>query len=87
LIIRFDTKLIKQYWFSLGGDMSETMGIAVNHEGEVITYEEFKKIGGSVKPIHVLELEDEFLVVNHDNPISNREYETFHNIYNVRRST
>ena len=57
--------------------MSETMGIAINHLGEPITYAEFKRSGGSVKPIHVLELDEEFLVVDHRNPLPKKEYDGF----------
>lgn len=75
--VKLDKQLVKEYWFHLGGDMSETMGIAINHKGEPITYAEFMTSGGSIKPIHVLELEDEHLVVDHRNPLPKHEYEGF----------
>ena len=72
--VKLNKELVKKYWFHLGGDMSETMGIAVDHLGNLMTYAEFLQRGGSVKPIHVLELDDEFLVVDHTNPIPKNEY-------------
>lgn len=75
--VKLDKALVKKYWFHLGGDMSETMGIAINGKGEPITYAEFMTSGGSVKPIHVLELEGEYLVVDHQNPLPKYEYEGF----------
>lgn len=75
--VKLNKSLVKKYWFHIGGDMSETMGIAINGRGEPITYKEFQKSGGSIKPIHVLELEDELLVVDHENPIPKHEYEGF----------
>lgn len=75
--VKLNKEVVKKYWFHLGGDMSETMGIAVNGNGEPITYAEFMKSGGSVKPIHVLELEEEFLVVKHRNPVPEYEYKGF----------
>lgn len=81
--VKLKKDMVKKYWFHLGGDMSETMGIAVNHNGEPITYLEFQKSGGTVKPIHVLELEEQFLVVDHINPIPKREYEHFKDFFEV----
>lgn len=72
--IKLNKELVKKYWFHLGGDMSETMGLAVDHSGNPITYSEFLQRGGSVKPIHVLQLEEEFLVVDHTNPLPVSEY-------------
>ena len=77
LKVKLNEELVKRYAFHLGGDMSETLGIAVNHSGEPITYEEFKESGGTVKPIHVLELTEEFLVVEHESPIPVGEYDKF----------
>jgi len=75
--VKLNKQLVKKYWFALGGDMSETMGIAINHKGEPITYAEFLTSGGSVKPIHCLELEEDYLVVDHINPLPKYEYEGF----------
>lgn len=77
--VKLNKELVKKYWFHLGGDMSETMGIAVDHLGNPLTYSEFLQHKGmtSVKPIHVLELEKEFLVVDHVNPIPKNEHERF----------
>lgn len=75
--VKLDKKLVKKYQFHLGGDMSETVGIAVNGKGEPITYTEFIEKGGSVKPIHVLEVDEEFLVVEHERPLPKHEYEGF----------
>jgi hypothetical protein len=75
--VKLNKKLVKKYWFHLGGDMSETMGIAVNGKGEAITYLEFRTSGGVVKPIELDDLEEDFLVVNHERPIRKGEYERF----------
>ena len=75
--VKLNQELLKKFSFSIGGDMSESIAIAVDHDGNPITYTEFLKDGGVIKPIHVLGLKDEFLVVNHDNPINKGEYELF----------
>ena len=77
--VKLNKELVKKYWFHLGGDMSETMGIAVDHLGNPLTYSEFLHHEGmtSVKPIHVLKLEEEFLVVDHVNPIPKNEHGLF----------
>jgi hypothetical protein len=75
--VKLNKKLVKKYWFHLGGDMSETMGVAVNGKGEPITYLEFRTSGGVVKPIELDDLEEDFLVVNHKMPIRKDEYERF----------
>jgi hypothetical protein len=77
--VKLNKELVKKYRFHLGVDMSETMGIAVDHLGNPLTYAEFLQYKGmtSVKPIHVLQLEEEFLVVDHINPIPKNEHERF----------
>ena len=79
--VKLNKDMVKKYWFHLGGDFSETMGIAIDHLGNPITYAEFVNKGGSVKPIHVLDLGEEFLGVNHDNPIPKKEYEGFKELF------
>jgi hypothetical protein len=81
--VKLNIEMVKKYWFNLGGDMSETMGIAVDHFGNPLTYAEFLQRGGSIKPIHVLSLEDEFLVINHDNPLPQKEYTHFSHFFSV----
>jgi hypothetical protein len=72
--VKLNKELINKYSFHLGGDTSETLGIAVDHSGKPITYLQFQKSGGTIKPLRVLELEEEFLVVDHVNPMPKREY-------------
>ena len=81
--VKLNKDMVKKYWFHLGGDLSETMGIAVDHAGNPITYAEFLDKGGTIKPICVLELEEEFLVVDHANPIPKREADQFTDFFNV----
>ena len=79
--VKLKKEMVKKYWFHLGGDFSETMGVATDHFGNPITDTEFMDKGGTVKPIHVLELEDEYLVVDHGNPMPKKEYDHFKDFF------
>ena len=75
--VKLNKEMINKFSFHIGGDLSESVAIAVNFEGEPISYKEFIEKGGNIKPIHVLSLEEEFLVVDHDRPITKRDFDIF----------
>ena len=79
--VKLKTELVKKFQFPVGGDMSESIGVAVSHQGQPISYQEFCEVGGTVKPFHALELEEEFLVVDHQNPVPKYEYEKFEQFF------
>jgi len=75
--VRLNQTKVKQYCFPLGGDFSETMGIAVDFQGHPITFDQFKEKGGTLKPLHPLDLKEEFIIIDHPNPITKSEYDQF----------
>jgi hypothetical protein len=81
MIVRLKKGILKKYGFHVGGDMSESVGIAVGFDGKILTYQEMKKTSHSVKIFHVCEEELEYSVSKHDNPIGKREFESFKNLY------
>jgi hypothetical protein len=82
--VKLNKELVKKFMFAVGGDMSETCAIAVDNKGDPIAYKDLNKANYfRTMTFHVLELADqeEFLVVNHRNPISQDHYDGFKKLY------
>jgi len=79
--VKLNKEMVKKYRFHFGGDMSESFAIAVDHSGNPITYKEFMEKGGTIKVFNNLQVDEEFLVVNHNNPITKNEHAHFKSFF------
>ena len=76
--VKPNAKMIKKYALPIGkGDMDEHIYVAVDFQGNPIEPKELDRHSFTVKAFHCLELEEEFLVVDHINPIAKDEYDRF----------
>lgn len=73
--------ILKKYGFHVGGDMSESLGIAVDFFGKILTKEEMKSTSCKIMTFHVCDEELEFLVIDHKNPLPKEQYDDFSQIF------
>ena len=82
--VKLNKKLVKEFGFGIGGDMSESIAVAVDGKGALVKYKDINKTGfirTLVFEAMDLETDNEFLVVDHSSPISKDDYEAFKVIY------
>lgn len=81
--VKLNKDLIKEYGFHVGGDLSETICIALDKDGNPIKYKDVNEKCCFTMTVQAMDLatDSEFLVVDHDDPISERQYEVFKKIY------
>ena len=76
-------KELQKYARHLGGDMSETVGYYIRFDGTLIPADaDLNKEGGFYCfPKHVLDHGQEFLVIDNENTLSTREYNSSKALY------
>lgn len=80
--IKLKKGVLKKYGFAVGGDMSESMAIAVNAKGDPLTFKELSKTGYFRTMVFSYDDEDrEFLTVDHSSPISMEQYKAYEKLF------
>lgn len=74
--VELDKQLLKEYGFSVGSDMSESVAIAIDQEGNPLKYKDIEKTRHTMV-FHCLDGGKEFMVVDHESPISLTQYDMF----------
>ena len=77
---------LREYGRSLGGDMSEDLSYFIKFDGKLLKSNEQPTGGFTCFTKHVLENGEEFLVVDHPNIITKREYEASKILYERRKN-
>jgi len=75
---------LKRFARYLGGDMSESVTYFVEMStNRPMDRTEDPDVSFHARSFHVLEHGEEFMVVDHPNPISRQEYETFKDLFEI----
>lgn len=80
--VKFNEQLVKKFSFSLD-DNANCLVIAAGFDGKPLTQEEFAKTGGVLKPIHVTELNEEFIVTKNNKLLSEADFFQFKEFFEV----
>lgn len=72
---------LKKFARHLGGDMSETLHYFIKFDGKPIKNTEEPNTSFHAVGFHVLDHGEEFLVVDHPNPISKQQYDAYRELF------
>lgn len=81
--VKLKKDILKKYGFAVGGDMSESVAVAVDSEGNPVNYKDINNHKGVIhtQVFHCTDEGTEFLVVGHNHPMSKQNYDRYSSLY------